>query len=72
MRRYWRTAHQPALDERCKGCLDVAVAAGIENVELLPSRLCVPHVPSLPHLDWILAANRFSRSLTAKTGVRVP
>ena len=29
----------PALDERCKGCLDVAVAADIENDELLPDRL---------------------------------
>jgi hypothetical protein len=42
----------PALDERCKGCLDVAVAAGIENNELLPDRkrrglLCVPRTPSL-------------------------
>ena len=29
----------PALDERCKGGLDVAVAADIENDELLPDRL---------------------------------
>ena len=29
----------PALDERCKGCLDVAVVADIENDELLPDRL---------------------------------
>ena len=28
----------PALDERCKGGLDVAVAADIENDELLPDR----------------------------------
>ena len=26
----------PTLDERCKGGLDLAVAAGIEDVELLP------------------------------------
>ena len=38
----------PALDERCKGCLDVAVAGDIENDELLPDRLrCGLHVFSL-------------------------
>ena len=38
-----------ALHERCKGCLDVAVAADIENVELLPDRLSGRlHLASLP------------------------
>ena len=32
----------PALDERCKGCLDVAIAADIENDELLPDALAPP------------------------------
>jgi hypothetical protein len=38
----------PALDERCKSRLDVALAADIENDELLPERLrrCL-HVASL-------------------------
>jgi hypothetical protein len=29
----------PALHERCKGCLDIAVAAGIEKDQLLPEPL---------------------------------
>ena len=40
----------PALDERCEGCLDVAIAADIENDELLPERLRRGlHVSSLRH-----------------------
>jgi hypothetical protein len=30
----------PALDERCKRCLDVAASARIKNDELLSDRLC--------------------------------
>jgi hypothetical protein len=38
-----------ALHERCKRCLDVALAADIENGELLPDRLRRRlHLPSLP------------------------
>src|SRR6516162_10050037 len=38
----------PAFDERCKGCLDLAVAPGIENDQLPPEQLRrVMHVSSL-------------------------
>jgi hypothetical protein len=40
----------PALDERCEGCLDVAIAADIENDQWLPEHLRRGlHVASLRH-----------------------
>jgi hypothetical protein len=61
----------PVLDERCKGGLDVAVAADIENDELLPDRLCRGvHVSAAFHRARSLPDRCASRYGRDKAGPR--